>query len=115
MYGPTSVQGKRVTWKEVEDLMQSEHGSVFIVGGNFNAILRNSDKRGGMHIRSQSQIDFENFIMRNALMEIPMNEGFYTWTNRRSGFSNIAERLDRFFFGGDLSKFSFTFECNIIP
>lgn len=38
----------------------------------------------------------------------------FTWTNRRKGFSNIAKKLDRFFWQGDLRSFPFTFSCLVI-
>ncbi|GLJ30750.1 hypothetical protein SUGI_0609570 [Cryptomeria japonica] len=41
-------------------------------------------------------LDFREFIQKiNAIDYTPTN-GWYTWTNRRMGFANIAERLDKF-------------------
>lgn len=47
-------------------------------------------------------------------MEIDLGD-LFTWTNRRKGFSNIAEKLDRFFWQGDLRSLPFTLSCSVIP
>lgn len=39
----------------------------------------------------------------------------FTWNKRRLGFSNIAEKLDRFFLLGSLINFSYTLEASILP
>lgn len=39
----------------------------------------------------------------------------FTWNNRRLGFSNIAEKMDRFFVLGSLINFLFTLEASILP
>lgn len=38
-------------------------------------------------------------------MDIKCGNGTFTWTNRHRGFSNIAKKLDRFFFKEDLLSF----------
>lgn len=88
-------------WNELSEIMRNDRENLFILGGYFNALLRPSDKMGGVGWNRQSQRDFSSFVMSSGLIEIPFRMGEFTWTNRRSGFLNISERLDRFFIVGD--------------
>ena len=40
--------------------------------------------------------EFDNFITTNDLVEIETSNGCFTWHNRRDGFLQIVEKLDRF-------------------
>lgn len=82
-----------------------------ILGGYFNAIINNSDKRGGIIIKANRTMqDFQSFIEDNELYDVVPRNGFFTWNNRRIGFTNIrigftniVERADHFilfFWGG---------------
>lgn len=48
-------------------------------------------------------------------MEIKIETNSFTWNNRRKGFCNITEKLDRFFIRGNLANISNTFEAKILP
>lgn len=48
-------------------------------------------------------------------MDIPTNNGVYTWNNRRKGFCYIVERLDNFFVKGDLSDMELALQSSIMP
>jgi hypothetical protein len=74
---------------------------MFFLGGNFNAILRLSDKKGGLGWFRQIQKDLNDFITDYASIELDLKNGDFIWTNRRRGFSNIAEKFDRFFIVGN--------------
>ena len=49
------------------------------------------------------------------MLEILTRNGIFTWNNRRKDFSYIAEKLDRFFFKGDLTKMDLTIIASIQP
>ncbi|XP_059070808.1 uncharacterized protein LOC131860412 [Cryptomeria japonica] len=85
-----------------------------IVAGDFNATLSSSKKCGGVRRLSRSQLDFQSFVNENALLEVVAKGGDFTWTNRRRGFSNIAEKLDRFFLAGDWSVAPIVFEAEVL-
>lgn len=70
---------------------------------------------GGNGWMRQSNLDFGSFITESGLIEIPFKTGEFTWTNRRSGFLNIAERLDRFFVAGDWSSHQWTCNADVLP
>ncbi|XP_057814415.1 uncharacterized protein LOC131028190 [Cryptomeria japonica] len=70
---------------------------------------------GGVGWNRQSQRDFSSFVISSGLFEIPFKMGDFTWTNRRSGFLNITEKLDRFFIAGYWTKSHWTSEAEILP
>ena len=77
--------------------MQGIDNEVAILGGDFNAILNPEEKRDGKRWSSESQRDFSNFVDDSGLVEIHFKKGEFTWTNRREGFLNIVEKVDKFF------------------
>lgn len=113
-YGPVSPLKKWLLWSSLDEVLSSLTKEQLFIGGDFNAIRRASDKRGGLICLGGSQQDFNDSIDRNGLMEIDSGD-LFTWTNRRKGFSNIAEKIDRFFWQGDLRHFPFSPSCSIIP
>lgn len=65
-------------------------------GGDFNVILDLSEKMVGI-IPPKLVIDeFNGFVSSNSLLDCVTKHGFFTWTNKRLGFHQIVERLDRF-------------------
>lgn len=48
-------------------------------------------------------------------MDIPLENGNFTWTNRRKDFCNITEKLNRFLFYGDMMRFPFALDGSILP
>lgn len=69
---------------------------------------------GGNGWIRQSNIDFSSFITELGLIEIPFKIEEYTWTNKRIGFLNIAERLDKNFVVGDWSSHPWTCIADIL-
>lgn len=53
-------------------------------------------KKGGTSPPARSITDFNNFVLDNAIFYVLPDNGAFTWTNHRVGFSQIAIRLDRF-------------------
>lgn len=52
------------------------------------------EKRGGRPFASSSNGGFKNFMDNNALLDLGYVGNMFTWSNRRTGSMNIAERLD---------------------
>lgn len=113
VYGPTPSLLKRQVWLELDGILNRLSSDFWILGGDFNVLLRDFDKKGGSGKALQSQKDFQNFVDRNYLIELHTSNGCFTWTNRRKDFCSIAEKLDRFFFKGNLGAFPFTLGCKI--
>ncbi|XP_057835614.2 uncharacterized protein LOC131045996 [Cryptomeria japonica] len=83
--------------------------------GDFDAILDSSDKIGARMGITTSQLGFQNFISDNGLREVKTNKGSYTWSNRRTDKQHIAEKLDRFFLGGNWASKPLLFEARVLP
>lgn len=105
VYDPIQNRDKRRIWNEIYSYLRTTPNQICIIGGDFNAILDQNEKRGGRRIISQSERDFCNWVHKTNLIEIKMTEDTYTWNNKRSGFNHIAEKLDRFFVRGSLINF----------
>lgn len=72
-------------------------------------ITKLEEKSGGRNKLDSESIHLKNFIQNNWLIDMPFNNGIYTWNNKRPGTHQIASRLDRFLLsdkaihlGGDL-------------
>ncbi|XP_038994715.1 uncharacterized protein LOC120118819 [Hibiscus syriacus] len=64
-----------------------------IRGSDFNAYL-NSEEKIGLSENSRTIEIFRNFVQRVRLVDLPLEEGTYTWCNNQ--FSLTFVRLDRF-------------------
>jgi hypothetical protein len=96
VYGPNSTQDKLKLWDNLTQLIQSQQSQLVIIGGDFNAVLSQSEKIGGISPPTKTIQDFSQFVDNNGLMDIPPIQGKFTWTNRRDGFAQIAVWLDHF-------------------
>ncbi|GLJ31650.1 hypothetical protein SUGI_0635860 [Cryptomeria japonica] len=108
------LYGKRDTWREIEEFIAGNDEDTFFLGGDLNVIRAASEKRGGVQIESLAQREFNSWIFNCGLIEVNMKNGNYTWSNMRVGSNNIAKRLDRSLFKGDMASFNFTFNSTII-
>ncbi|XP_057869210.1 uncharacterized protein LOC131076177 [Cryptomeria japonica] len=115
VYGPIQNRDKALVWLELEAFLGNHPSEVCIIVGDFNAITKAEDKRGGNIKLPLTALDFNNWINKNSLLEIQMAENAFTWNNKRIGFCNIAEKLDRFFIHGGLSELNYTMEAKILP
>lgn len=114
VYGPTLNEDKRRFWKEIKESTNSL-SQFCILGGDFNAIMNQCEKQGGIGKISRETLDFVDWVHCSVLIEINMVKDAFTWNNRRLGFSNIEEKIDRFFVTGSLTNFPYTLEASILP
>lgn len=115
VYGPIQNKDKVKVWKELESFLRSFPNDLSIIGGDFNAITKVSKKRGGSRKLPPPAIDFNLWINRNSLLEIQMAVIAFTWNNRRFGFCNIVEKLDRFFIYGGLLELNYSLKVEPLP
>ncbi|XP_057829385.2 uncharacterized protein LOC131040463 [Cryptomeria japonica] len=114
VYGPTLAMEKCRLWEDISKLLEEVRPTLAIVVGDFNATLSFSEKRGGVRRMCKTQSDFQTFVNFDALFEVVAKGGRFTWTNRRWGFSYIAEKLDRFFLAGDWNLAPLIFEAEVL-
>lgn len=63
--------------------------------GDFNQSLDNSDKHGGRLVNLQQANQLRDVINGCQFIVSDYQELRYTWTNYRTGATNIRERIDR--------------------
>ena len=96
MYGPTHYKDKQSLWNSLATLKEDLKGKYLIIVGDFNATKVQSEKKGGSRIRDPYGENKEDLISELDLLDPPLKNGKYTWSNRRLGVGYIASRLDRF-------------------
>ncbi|XP_059067404.1 uncharacterized protein LOC131858241 [Cryptomeria japonica] len=115
VYGPSKTEDKKRVWKEISEQIKLVDSEKVIVAGDFNAILNNEEKSGGLRMNTRVMEDFRDFVTENNLFDVIPKSGNFTWTNRRANFSRISERLDRIFTGTYWIKGQFELELSIMP
>ncbi|GMI79837.1 hypothetical protein HRI_001653000 [Hibiscus trionum] len=96
MHGFPETSQKYKTWEIIDSLYPSTKNNPWLLSGDFNEILTDSEKQGGPR-RARSQIkNFRNCLTRNNLFDCKPTSGWFTWTKVRPLTPVIHERLDRF-------------------
>eukprot|EP00253_Pinus_taeda_P010215 PITA_10215 len=96
IYAPNHYRDKTSCWNTLEADLSSIQSSLIILGGDMNLIRQVDEKFGGNFHPDPSRDKLETMIQLFNLIDIPLSNGKYTWTNKRVGSHNIKERLDRF-------------------
>lgn len=76
MLGASPWRGLEL-WEELERL--DTHSCPWIVGGNFNVILNEEEKIGGLDFTEQEALDFMKCINNCALSEVSYTGSNFTW------------------------------------
>ncbi|KAH7846917.1 hypothetical protein Vadar_019661 [Vaccinium darrowii] len=94
IYASTDYYERKDLWQRlsVKLIADSEPWSMV---GDFNCILSNEEKDGGQDKETWELNDFRNFIDNNDLIDIGFVGFPFTWNNKRHGWANIRQRLDR--------------------
>ncbi|GMI67490.1 hypothetical protein HRI_000418300 [Hibiscus trionum] len=95
IYGYAATNMKNDTW-ELIDSLKTNSSLPWLIGGDLNDILDDSEKQGGNR-RPRSQIlNFRDCLTRNNLFDCKPNTGWFTWTRTGPNVNPVCERLDRF-------------------
>lgn len=100
-YELVSTIDKRELWQKLSGRLELSRDEKGIIIGDFNTILNAQENMGGLQRITMVQRNFQSFVDNNQLMDIIPRNGLLTWTNKRDGFTNIAERLVIFLMYGD--------------
>ncbi|XP_059075238.1 uncharacterized protein LOC131875198 [Cryptomeria japonica] len=115
VYGPSATNDKRELWALLSNIFQNITMDSCVFAGDFNAILASNEKQGGIQRIGMDQKDFQDFVDKNQLLDVALKNGTFTWTNRHTGFTKIAERLDQFLVAGDWLAQNIILESTILP
>ncbi|XP_060216608.1 uncharacterized protein LOC132644074 [Lycium barbarum] len=76
-------------------LLTSNMTSPWLVGGDFNVIMNEEEKIGGLPVLPQEYEDFAFCLNSCELHEMPFKGSPFTWWNGRAANDCIFKRLDR--------------------
>lgn len=93
-YGPPHAEAKEEFWELVKNLATNDD-CPWICLGDFNEILNNDEKEGGIRHTWSHPRYLRNFMDYNGLIDVGFSGQKFTWENRRTGTELIRERLDR--------------------
>lgn len=85
VYFPRGASLKAEILNSLSVLNRNRQHPLWISGGDFNMITRLEEKRGGRCRGSQEGFPLKDFIQDNWLIDLPFNNGIFTWNNRRTG------------------------------
>lgn len=73
------------------------------------------EKKGGRVKLDNESKGFKEFIQNNWLIDLPFNNGLYTWNNKRSGSQQITSRLDIFLISNNSVNLGGKITASILP
>jgi hypothetical protein len=66
-----------------------------LIIGDLNSIVKKSEKRGGSSSSLSSSSSFLTFVSNTGAIDLGFNGPRFTWSNRKEGWENVREKLDR--------------------
>lgn len=81
------------TW-EMINLLGRDNVHPWVLGGDFNEVLLDADKRGGVACDFNNMCAFRDCLDVNGLRNMGSSGHAFTWSNRRTE-GHIEEKLDR--------------------
>ena len=78
VYGPASTLEKACLWESITQFLQLQDQQQIVIGGDFNALLAQSEKIGGIIPPSKILQDFNAFVDNNNLMDGNPINGVFT-------------------------------------
>uniref|UniRef100_A0A803PC18 Reverse transcriptase n=1 Tax=Cannabis sativa TaxID=3483 RepID=A0A803PC18_CANSA len=92
-YGSPDPGDRKFSWQLLERLRDMIHGA-WICGGDFNEIVKASEKKGGSLKQESKMRDFRKALSYCNFKEIRSEGGDFTWCNGRQN-NLVFEKLDR--------------------
>lgn len=94
IYCPSNPVGKPHFWELLSTIASAFDGPWLMIG-DFNSIISQTEKIGGIPFASSSNHNFQNDLNGIGMIDLGFSGYAYTWNNKRSGCANIKQRLDR--------------------
>lgn len=88
---------------------------LWMTRGDFSMITRMEEKTGGMNREDKEGIHLKEFIQNNWLINMPFNNVFFTWSNKRVGLHEIASRPNRFLLSNNAIHLGGYLTTSILP
>ena len=73
------------------------------------------EKRGGRCRINRDGTLLKDFIQNNWMIDLPTENGLFTWSNKRAEPMQVASRLDRFLISDNAVHLGGEFTASILP
>ncbi|XP_074300848.1 uncharacterized protein LOC141632177 [Silene latifolia] len=93
-YGASKLKLREKVFENLEDYLKKLVYPYLIVG-DFNEVDYGSDKLSARNSYIRGACSFNNWKLRNELLDIPFKGRRFTWCNNRKGEHRVYERLDK--------------------
>ncbi|KAH0760993.1 hypothetical protein KY290_017066 [Solanum tuberosum] len=93
VYARCSALERLELWEDLENIA-NQSNSPWMVGGDFNTVVDESEKSGGLPVSQQETVDFAHCINAFSLNDLKFVGSYYTWWNERIENDCIFMRLD---------------------
>ncbi|XP_049381157.1 uncharacterized protein LOC125845653 [Solanum stenotomum] len=94
VYAKCSHEERIDLWEDLQHIAADSDIS-WVIGRDFNVILREEDKLGGLAFTQSEAADFAHFINNCGLSELKFSGSLFTWWNGGVEEECIFKRLDR--------------------
>ncbi|KAH7861063.1 hypothetical protein Vadar_021190 [Vaccinium darrowii] len=94
VHASSSLEERKNMWTHLSQLNPGD-SQPWVLIGDFNTIVSNEEKQGGIDKEEWEMSDFRKFINDNELIDLGFVGYPFTWNNKRGHGANIRERLDR--------------------
>ena len=115
VYFPQETQHKLEILDNITQLNTARAHPLWISGGDYNMIANMEEKKGGRCRINRDGSILKDFIQNNWLIDLPSNNGVYTWNNKRADPMQIASHLDRFLISDNVVHLGGEFIASILP
>ncbi|KAK4384561.1 hypothetical protein Sango_3048800 [Sesamum angolense] len=95
VYGAYDIIPRRDLWGTLRTLSKGISDEPWLVLGDFNAVIDNSEVCGQAADTSASMADFRNCVRDTGLVQLPFTGCPFTWHNCSEGPRSLWRRLDR--------------------
>ncbi|KAL0287501.1 UNVERIFIED_CONTAM: hypothetical protein Sangu_2689100 [Sesamum angustifolium] len=95
VYGDYDIIPRRVLWSTLRTLSTGIVDDPWLVLGDFNAVIDDSEVCGRAADTHASMMEFRNCIRDTGLVQLPFIGCPYTWHNCSEGTRSLWKRLDR--------------------
>ncbi|KAL0308786.1 UNVERIFIED_CONTAM: hypothetical protein Sradi_5820900 [Sesamum radiatum] len=95
LYGDCELISRRTLWATLQSLAGNISDEPWLVLGDFNAVLDDSEVWGRAADTIASMNEFGQCIMATGLIHLPFTGCPYTWHNCSEGSRSLWKRLDR--------------------
>ncbi|XP_058763699.1 uncharacterized protein LOC131637125 [Vicia villosa] len=94
VYSSCDIDKKRRLWSRLLELKESYDDGEWIMGGDFNAIKKRSERKGRGIVHNTNDLEgFAEFIEESGLVDVPCKGKKFSWF---SGDGKSMSRIDRF-------------------